>query len=233
MDRVEWLDERQRAIEQSFDADYAPTYDEDDSPISATHARFVTALIERCPPGGRVLDAACGTGKYFAMVLDAGRRIVGIDQSAGMLAQASAKFPTVEVRKVALLESGFDSEFDAAMCVDAMENVPPERWPAVLRTLHGAVRPGGHVYLTVELTDEDAIEAAFVDATRRGLPAVMGEDLRRGGGYHYYPGLDQVRAWLDEAGLDIVEEAHSPGDHPSYSYQHFLTRQRLPIRSSP
>jgi hypothetical protein len=33
-----------------------------------------------------------------------------------------------------------------------------------------------------------------------------------------------VRSWLDAAGFDVIEDAHSDGDHPSYSYQHFLTR---------
>jgi hypothetical protein len=100
------------------------------------------------------------------------------------------------------------------MCVDAMENVPPEQWPIVLTSLRRAVHDGGYLYLTVELTDDDA------------LAAVAGEDARRGGGYHFYPRLDQVRDWLADAGVGIVDEAHSPGGHPSYSYQHFLGQSR-------
>jgi ubiquinone/menaquinone biosynthesis C-methylase UbiE len=79
--------------EERFDTLYAATYDHDDVPITPTHRRLVTNLIQRCPPGGRILDAACGTGKYFAMLLDAGRQPVGADQSAGMLAKARGKFP--------------------------------------------------------------------------------------------------------------------------------------------
>jgi ubiquinone/menaquinone biosynthesis C-methylase UbiE len=225
VNRQEWLQDVRREAEQRFDTVFAPTYDEQDPPIDATHRRFVAELISGCRSDGTILDAACGTGKYFAMVRDGGRRVVGCDQSAGMLAQAAAKFPDVETNKVGLQELAYNGEFDAAMCVDAMENVFPEDWPAVLANLRRALRPGGCLYFTVEMTDPDWLIESFAIATERRLPVVPNEDTNRGGeAYHHYPPLDQVRGWLDAAGLDVIEEMHSDGDHPSYSYQHFLTR---------
>lgn len=225
MDRKAWLQEVRREAEERFDTVHAPTYDENDPPATPAHRRFVTELISRCPPDGTILDSPCGTGKYFAMVLDAGRRVVGCDQSAGMLAQAAAKFPMVDTHKIGLQELAYDSEFDAAMCVDAMENVCPEDWPTVLANLRRALRPGGYLYLTVEMTGADWLIESFAIATERGLPVVPNEDTNRSGeAYHYYPPVIQVRSWLDAAGLDVLEDAHSDGDHPSYSYQHFLTR---------
>jgi hypothetical protein len=53
-------------------------------------------LIQRCPPGGRILDAAGETGKYLAMILGAGRQVVEADQSAGMLAQTRAHHPCAD-----------------------------------------------------------------------------------------------------------------------------------------
>ena len=190
--------------------------------MSATHAAFVRQLADDCPVGDRILDAACGTGKYFPLVLGSGRGVVGADQSAGMLRMAAAKYPGVELHQCGLQELDFDEEFAAAMCVDAMENVPPEQWPLVLNRLRAAVRPGRLVYLTVELTEAELLDRAFADARAAGLPVVAGEDAHRGGGYHFYPRLDQVNDWLAEAALTVIAEAHSPGDHPSYSYQHFL-----------
>lgn len=38
------------------------------------------------PADGHVLDAACGTGKYFPLVLAAGRRILGVDHAGAYLA---------------------------------------------------------------------------------------------------------------------------------------------------
>src|SRR5919204_130553 len=77
MDRAAWLEERRRVTEERHDTLHAATYDDQFGEIGPTHRRFVAELLRRCPPGGRVLDAACGTGKYFGMVLDAGRSPVG------------------------------------------------------------------------------------------------------------------------------------------------------------
>jgi SAM-dependent methyltransferase len=221
VDRTAWLRERRRVVEERFTTLHAATYDQQEwAAISPSHRRFVGRLIELCPPGGRILDAACGTGKYFGMVLDAGRRVVGTDQSAGMLAQARDKFPDVPLETVGLQELAFDGEFDAVMCVDAMEYVFPEDWPLVLANLRRAVRPGGHLYLTVELAEEQELERMFAEATATGLPVVRGEHTSPGGGYHYYPPLEQVAAWARDAGLEQLEDG--TGD----DYYHLLASRR-------
>ena len=221
MDRQAWLRERRQTAEERHDAIHAFTYDDDYGEIGPTHRRFVADLLERCPLGGIVLDAACGTGKYFAMVTDSGRRVVGTDQSTGMLARARARFPAVPLERVGLQELAFDAEFDAVMCIDAMENVPPEEWPQVAGNLRRAVRPGGPVYLTVEEPNRSDLDRVQADAIARGLPVVPGEMAEEGAGYHYYPSRDQVAGWLEEAGLVVVaEEVSDEGD--GYGYLHLL-----------
>ncbi|MFL6272099.1 MAG: class I SAM-dependent methyltransferase [Actinomycetes bacterium] len=220
MDRQRWLAERRQTAEERHDTIHAFTYDEHYGEIGEVHRRFVADLLERCPPGGTVLDAACGTGKYFAMVTEAGRRVVGTDQSTGMLARARARFPGVPLERIGLQELAFDGEFDAVMCIDAMENIPPEDWPRVAANLARAVRPGGHVYLTVEQVDDEELDRELADASARGLPVVRGEESRDG--YHFYPAREQVDGWLAAAGLVVVAEELSPGD--GYGYLHLLTR---------
>jgi SAM-dependent methyltransferase len=220
VDRRSWLRERRQTAEERHDTIHAFTYDERYGEIGPVHRRFVADLLERCPPGGIVLDAACGTGKYFGMVLDAGRRVVGTDQSTGMLARARARFPAVPLERVGLQELAFDAEFDAVMCIDAMEHVPPEEWPAVVGNLRRALRPGGHLYLTVEQVDDEELDRVFAEATAAGLPVVRGEEA--GEGYHHYPSREQVGDWLEEGMLGVVAEEVSPGD--GYAYLHLLTR---------
>jgi ubiquinone/menaquinone biosynthesis C-methylase UbiE len=223
MDRQTWLRERRQTAEERHDTIHAFTYDEHFGEIGPTHRRFVTDLVEGCPPGGTVLDAACGTGKYFAMVLDAGRRVVGTDQSTGMLARARGRFPAVPLERVGLQELAFDGEFDAVMCIDAMENIPPEDWPRVLAGLRRALRPDGRLYLTVEEPDPADLERVQAEAVASGLPVVPGEMAEEGAGYHYYPSRQQVAGWLEEAGLVVEAEAGSDeGD--GYGYLHLLTR---------
>jgi len=220
-DRRAWLDERRRAVEQQYDAE-APEYDDELYPVTS-HRRFIERLVETCPPGGTVLDAPCGTGKYFDQVAATGRRVVGADQSAGMLARARARGIATRLDHLGLQEIAFDAEFDGSMTVDAMENVPPEDWPVVLANLHRAVRPGGHLYLTVETQDDEAIDGAFADNTANGLPAVRGEIVEGDtAGYHYYPSREQVLRWLAAEGLDVVEEAFD--QESGWGYLHFLVR---------
>ena len=222
-DRRAWLAERRATVAAEYDAE-ASTFD--DHPYPATsHLSFVARLLDTCPPGGIVLDAPCGTGRYFEPVRASGRQVVGIDQSAGMLAQARAKGLATRLEHIGLQELAFDGAFDGAMTIDALENVPPEDWPTVLANLHRAVRPGGHLYFTVEENDEAAIDAAFERATAAGLPAVHGEVFEGDvAGYHYYPGRDRVTAWLAGEGLEVVVEGFDQED--GWGYRHLLVRDR-------
>jgi hypothetical protein len=91
-----------------------------------------------------------------------------------------------------------------------MENICPEDWPGVLRNFARALKPGAPLYPTVELADTSDIEAAYVAGLRLGLPLVRGEWAHEGG-YHYYPELGQVRAWLADAGFTVRAEETGDG----------------------
>ena len=229
MDRQAWLDQRRAAVLACYDQD-AATYDDQAYPATAQQD-WVARLLHACPPAAKILDAPCGAGQYFPLVAAAGHRVLGADQSAGMLAQARARGIAIALDQVRLQDLPYDGEFDAIMTIDAMEHIPPEDWPRVLANLHRAARPGGLVYLTVEEVVESAIENAFAALTQRGLPAVRGEIIDGNvGGYHYYPGPDQATAWFNAAGLHILDEGFQQED--SWGYRHFLLQRarRLPGR---
>ena len=223
LDRRTWLNERRAAVETQYDAE-APDYDR--YPYDTTMQReFVRQLLETCPPGGIVLDAPCGTGPYFELVRESRREVVGVDGSAGMLGQARARGIATRLEHVGLQDLAFDAEFDGSMTIDAMENVPPEDWPLVLANLHRAVRPGAHLYLTVEEIDQSDIDAAFDDSRAKGLPAVHGEVIEGDtAGYHYYPGREQVLAWVAAEDLTVVRE--ELGRVEDWGYRHLLLRSR-------
>lgn len=215
MKRQTWLSDRRAQVDRWYAA-RADTYDERE-PSSPVHAALLARVIASVEVGGTILDAACGTGRHMGAILGAGRRVVGIDRSTRMLEQARRTYPHVEVARIDLQDLDPRDAFDAAVCIDAMEYVPPEDWPVVLGNLRRAVRPGGLVYLTVE-----EIDRAYADAIEAGLPVVTGEHHRRGGGYHFYPTRDQVAAWLAGARLEIVAADTSPG--AGYAYWHLLVR---------
>ena len=221
MDRYTWLAERRAAVVADYDAE-APSYDMNLYPAD-TQEEWVARLLTLIPPAGTVLDAPCGTGRYFSLITGAGMRVVGVDQSAGMLAQARARNPAVWLEHKSLQELSYAAEFDAAITVDAMENVPPEDWPAVLANLSRAVRKGGLLYLTVEEVSDLRVDHAFDAPSARGLPAVRGEMVEGDvAGYHFYPGRNQVLAWFAAAGLDVIDEGYSAEE--DWGYRHFLLR---------
>ncbi len=224
-----FLDERRTACRQSFDTLYAPGYDEHWGALPASHRRWLGEFAAGLSAGAEVLDAACGTGRAWGPLLDAGLRVTGLDQSAGMLAVAAAKYPAVPTMVAGLQElagmSDLHAAFDGLACLDAMEYIGPEDWPVVLAGFAAVLRPGGRAYLTVELPDP--AEAAAIGAPAAdGSPVVAGE-LYDGVGYHYSPAGSDVRRWLAGAGFA------TRGSEEADGYWHLLLSRGLPQAGDP
>ena len=219
MDRSAWLEETRRLMEWRMDTIHAPIYDETwGATIDPTHERFFNRFLGVCPPQALILDAACGTGKYWPMILASGRSVFGIEQSQGMLSRAHIKYPDVPIGKIAMQDMGYQAAFDSAVCMDAMELIFPEDWPLVLNNLHRAIKPSGYLYFTVELLDEEELDNALVAARQLGLPVVYGEWVPEDR-YHYYPKIEQVKEWVQQAGFRLIDE--TVGDE----YHHFLVQK--------
>ncbi len=247
MERAEWLKQMRKHVEGLYDI-FAPAYWVTFGFYpNTTHCRFIENFLARLIPPADILDAACGAGRYDEMLVPAGHRVLGIDQSTRMLARAREhypvdQFPRLRYERIGLQEIDFREEFDGAICVDAMEHVCPEDWPGILARFQKALRPGGLLYLTVEVPDWNEVRECYEQASARGLPVVFGEVVDEldaasleGAGldpaaipagradnavYHYHPALEQARAWTEQAGLAIEEEGTGDG------YAHFLLQKK-------
>jgi SAM-dependent methyltransferase len=203
------------------------------------HLEYIQKFLERIPPRSILLSAACGDGRFDGLLLKAGHRVVGTDQSAGMLARAKGHFPEVRYEKIGMQEMDFREEFDGAICMDALEHICPEDWPVIMRNFQRALKPGGVLYFTfwpMELAGMDIVEKAYKRGKEQGMPVVFGEKADEVEGaykkaiesgkptdesvYHYCPSLKQVREWIGQAGMAIEEEGI--GD----DYEHFVVRKR-------
>jgi ubiquinone/menaquinone biosynthesis C-methylase UbiE len=137
-------------IEQGY-AVWSQTYDppsaDDDDPIIQTEQPVVRSLIDELPRG-RVLDAACGTGRHTAYLVESGHDVVGTDCVPEMLDKARAKLPGVEFHLADLERLPFDdARFDAVVCGLALlhlEDVVP-----AVGELARVVRSGGRVIASV------------------------------------------------------------------------------------
>ena len=247
MERAEWLKKMRTQAEALYDhlgPAYWVTFGVQPDPV---HHEFVAKFLQRLPPNAAILDAGCGAGRFDGVLVEDGHRVLGIDQSAGMLRRArehfpEARFPTLRYEKMGLQEMDFRDQFDGVACIQAMEHVSPEDWPGILQRLRAALKPGGVLYLALDMPDWDEVRSAHERALAQGLPAVHGEVVDEVDAalaevaaqdsqeihaekadhavYHYYPSDQQVETWLEQAGLRIEEEGTGDG------YRHLLVRSR-------
>lgn len=220
-DRALWIAEKRALHEERYDQIFAAIYDKHFGQIASTHRKFLARFLALLEPEGTVLDAACGTGKYWSAIETSGRAVWGIDQSQEMLRQAARKHPNVPIEKCGLQELSDVDEYEGIICVDSMEFVFPEDWPKVLENFHRAIKDNGYLYITVEAPDEIELKKAFDAATEMGLPVVEGE-IAHEGGYHFAPKVAQVKTWLKACGFEMLGQAVGDG------YHHFLVRKTDP-----
>jgi ubiquinone/menaquinone biosynthesis C-methylase UbiE len=98
---------------------------------------------------GRILDAGVGTGRNMPFY-PAGARMLGVDASPAMLAQARARADDLGL-DVRLLEMDLlrprlaESSFDAVVASFMFCCLADEETPSALRTLRRLCRPGGEI----------------------------------------------------------------------------------------
>ena len=148
MERAEWLKQMREMAEALYDH-FSPEYWVRFGLYeNAAHREYLQKFLERVPPHSSLLSAACGAGRYDGFLFEAGHSVVGLDQSAGMLARAREQFPEIRYEKMGLQEMDFHEVFDGAICMDAMEHIPPEDYPVILRKFQEALKPGAPLNVT-------------------------------------------------------------------------------------
>jgi SAM-dependent methyltransferase len=136
------------AVARGYDASLAgaPLFDVDE--------RFVE---RHCPEGGRLIDLGCGTGRLLVASARRGCRVLGVDLSAAMLAEAAAKASAagVSVRllraNLAEMDGVRDGAFDCAACLFSTLGMVSgaDNRRRVVGHAFRVLRPGGRFVLHV------------------------------------------------------------------------------------
>lgn len=150
----------------------AATYDREPNAVLFTETAAVLALLD-LRPGDRLLDAACGTGKYVQAGLKSGADCVGLDFAAEMLAAAGAKCPGGLFLKhdlMALPLPFSDGAFDKIVLAHALWHL--SGITALFAEFARLLVPGGR--LVVSVTHP---EAAFKHFKYRAEDCPGSEDL--------------------------------------------------------
>lgn len=123
-------------------------YDTATRRIERKRSRAIELL--RLGPGDTALDAACGTGSALAALSRAvgpGGRVIGVEQSAEMIAIARERCAALELRNVSLIESPVEEAriprpVDAVLFSYAHDVLQSS---AALRTVFASAHPGARV----------------------------------------------------------------------------------------
>jgi ubiquinone/menaquinone biosynthesis C-methylase UbiE len=134
----------EHAVEDGYTA-WAPHYDRP-NPAIELEEPITRGMIAAVPPGD-ALDAACGTGRHAATLVELGHRVVGVDTTEAMLAVAREKVPAADFRSGRLEQLPVEDEsVDLITCALALTHV--ERLEPVMREFVRVLRPGGQAILT-------------------------------------------------------------------------------------
>ncbi|MCC3651962.1 MULTISPECIES: class I SAM-dependent methyltransferase [Streptomyces] len=148
-------------------------------------------LAGELPPGSRVLDVGCGTGvPTAAQLAEAGHRVVGVDLSATMVALCRENVPKAEFHQLDLADlgpgrPGHLGVFDGAAAFFSLLMLPRAEIPHALRMLHGLLRPGGPLVLSMVEADVDDAVIPFLGSPIR-VSGYLRDELRqvvRGAGF--------------------------------------------------
>ena len=125
---------------------WSASYDDPDNGYFEMDQAVLLPWLDRLAPGVAV-DAACGTGRYAALLAARGHRVHGFDTSPGMLARASAKVPGAHFAEAAMTAMPMaDSSADLVVNTLAMTHVGD--LVPVFTEAARILRPGGHLVVS-------------------------------------------------------------------------------------
>ena len=221
---TESISERNQAAQALF-APLGETYDRYARLLSfGQDPRWRAFLVERieADPNATVLDVACGTAAVsIELVRRYGCRVVGVDQSAEMLAAGRERIDAAGLGERIELEKGRaehlpfeDASFEALTFTYLLRYVDDPA--ATMKELARVVRPGGRIAMLDFFVPGGVARPAWELYVRMGLP-VLGRAISPGWGevgsflgpsirgfWSRHPMDEIVRAWRD-AGIEGVE----------------------------
>lgn len=144
-------------------------------------------------PGGRILDAGCGSGRDANHFASQGFHVTGIDLSTGLLSYArehadkNATFVEMDLRAIKLPTS-----FDGIWACASLLHLTREEFLPVIRNFHHMLSPNGVLFLLMkEGTGEQLVTSGTIDGDTRFFTYYMS---------------DEIRGLLEGAGFKMIDQ---------------------------
>ncbi len=125
------------------------------------------ALLERIPPGSRVLDLGCGAGVPVTALLARTHRVTGVDFSREQAQRARANAPGARILESDIMSLELEPEsLDAVVSFYAIFHLPREEHAELFARIYRWLAPGGYLLATVSRARERAyLEDGFFGVT--------------------------------------------------------------------
>ena len=135
----------------------------------------------------KVVDLGVGSGRNTELILNLGKKVVGLDFSEEMLRHTEQRLSERVMRKELELKKAnlnqkldfSEAEFDAAICVRVIKYVTT--WPELVKEVHRIVRPGG--VFVVDIANMYSVQyfSQFLDSYKTFNPARFRHVLKSAG----------------------------------------------------
>jgi ubiquinone/menaquinone biosynthesis C-methylase UbiE len=147
-----------------FSAFYLRAYAGDDGQEDAEAQALAAARLSGCEPGGDLLDVPCGFGRHSVPLARAGYRVVGVDRSESLLAEARRraggerwpKFSRADYRELPFPDASFDGAINLFTSLGYLGDEEDTR---ALAEIGRVLRPGGR--LVIEAMHRDLLVRQF------------------------------------------------------------------------
>jgi ubiquinone/menaquinone biosynthesis C-methylase UbiE len=129
--------------------------------VDSEDVRLLDELVQRLPPGARVLDAGCGAGVPVTRLLSQFFQLVGVDFAEAQLQLARQLVPNAQFVCQDITALSFrDATFDAICSYYAIIHIPRQAHAALLQHFYRLLKPSGLALLCLGAEDleEDIVE---------------------------------------------------------------------------
>ncbi len=153
-------------------------------------------------PGDYILDAGCAACRTGAYLVGQGFQVMGIDLSAGLLAEAKKLHPEVPTQLMDMRQLTFaDNTFEGIWAEASLLHLDEPGITQALNEFHRVLKPGGYCYIKVKETEVAAKTKEFA----------FGEER-----HYYYYTSEQMKKLLERAHFQIVY-SHRSNPHQTNS----------------
>ncbi len=130
-------------------------------------------------PFRSLVDLGCGDGRFLREIdrRYPGRTLLGIDHSVRAIAWARGLNPNLAFEERDITVGPLPGGHDVVTLLDVIEHVPPVSLPSLLAVAAAALRPGGHLIVTVPSTNMPLDAKHYQHFDRHTLDTLLAKDF--------------------------------------------------------